>query len=259
MIDLIYITFLGSLSTETEAKLSLTEPSVIPSTVSVETSKVPETDHELLNPALAGNDGINDVHPDTNKLSDLTAETMHSGKTLLPTLENSEAVKLGSATEKNKGKTERGNCSVSKGSPETSSKVDGSAVTGEGEPSMESKTASEDAGTGKTDGEKGASKASASDTDDDKQSIYHVKWIKHKGAQMPVITQNENGPCPLLAIMNLLLLQAKIKLPSQAEVVTSNELMAYLADWIFEHVPKVWLQVFADALRSATEVSYICN
>lgn len=227
--------------------------------MSVKTSKVPETDHELLHPALPGNDGINDVHPDTNNPSDLTAETMHSGKTLLPTTENSEAMKLSSATEKNKGKIERGNCSASRGSPETSSKVDGSAVTGEDEPGVEAKTTCEGAGTGKTDGEKGASKASASEIDEDKQSIYHVKWIKHKGAQMPVITQNENGPCPLLAIMNLLLLQAKIKLPSQAEVVTSNELMAYLADWIFEHVPKVWLQVFADALRSAAEVSYICN
>lgn len=234
--------------------------------MSVATSKVPETDNELLNPALAGNGGINNFHPDKNELSDRMAETMHSGKTLLPTLENSEAVKLGSANEKYKGKIETGNGSMSRGSPETSSKVDGSAVTGEGEPSMESslvreeaKTASEDAGTAKTDGERGASKASASEIDDEKQSIYHIKWIKHKGSQMPVITQNENGPCPLLAIMNLLLLQAKIKLPSQAEVVTSNELMAYLADWIFEHVPKVWLQVVADALRSATSHTYIHN
>ncbi|KAG9341880.1 hypothetical protein JZ751_018197 [Albula glossodonta] len=35
------------------------------------------------------------------------------------------------------------------------------------------------------------------------QSMYHIKWIKWKDEKTPIITQNENGPCPLLAIMNL--------------------------------------------------------
>lgn len=42
------------------------------------------------------------------------------------------------------------------------------------------------------------------------QSLYHIKWIKWKEENTPIITQNENGPCPLLAIMNVLLLAWKV-------------------------------------------------
>jgi len=43
------------------------------------------------------------------------------------------------------------------------------------------------------------------------QSIYHIKWIRWREESTPVITQNENGPCPLLAIMNVLLLAWKVR------------------------------------------------
>lgn len=42
------------------------------------------------------------------------------------------------------------------------------------------------------------------------QSVYHIKWVRWKAENTPVITQNENGPCPLLAIMNVLLLAWKV-------------------------------------------------
>lgn len=71
------------------------------------------------------------------------------------------------------------------------------------------------------------------------QSVYHVKWIKFKNKPHAIITQNENGPCPLLAIMNVLLLQGKVKLPAMMEMVTSGQLMEYLGDCIFENAPKV--------------------
>ncbi|EPY83057.1 hypothetical protein CB1_000598001 [Camelus ferus] len=41
------------------------------------------------------------------------------------------------------------------------------------------------------------------------QSVYHIKWIQWKEENTPIITQNENGPCPLLAILNVLLLAWK--------------------------------------------------
>lgn len=43
------------------------------------------------------------------------------------------------------------------------------------------------------------------------QSVYHIKWMRWKEENTPVITQNENGPCPLLAIMNVLLLAWKVR------------------------------------------------
>ncbi|NXG94789.1 MINY1 hydrolase, partial [Stercorarius parasiticus] len=41
--------------------------------------------------------------------------------------------------------------------------------------------------------------------------FYCVKWITWKGERTPVIMQSENGPCPLLAIMNILFLQWKAR------------------------------------------------
>ncbi|NXX83945.1 MINY1 hydrolase, partial [Urocolius indicus] len=75
--------------------------------------------------------------------------------------------------------------------------------------------------------------------------FYCVKWISWKGERTPVIMQSENGPCPLLAIMNILFLQWKatawclqVKLPPHKEVVTAEELMAHLGDCILGTQPR---------------------
>lgn len=70
------------------------------------------------------------------------------------------------------------------------------------------------------------------------QSIYHIKWIKWKEENTPIITQNENGPCPLLAIMNVLLLAWKVKMPPMMEIITAEQLMEYLGDYILDTKPK---------------------
>ncbi|XP_037551846.1 ubiquitin carboxyl-terminal hydrolase MINDY-2 [Nematolebias whitei] len=70
------------------------------------------------------------------------------------------------------------------------------------------------------------------------QSIYHIKWIKWREESTPIITQNENGPCPLLAIMNVLLLAWKVKIPPMMEIITAEQLMEYLGDYILETKPK---------------------
>nr|XP_033776573.1 ubiquitin carboxyl-terminal hydrolase MINDY-2 isoform X1 [Geotrypetes seraphini] len=70
------------------------------------------------------------------------------------------------------------------------------------------------------------------------QSVYHIKWIQWKEENTPIVTQNENGPCPLLAIMNVLLLAWKVKLPPMMEIITAEQLMEYLGDYILEAKPK---------------------
>ncbi|XP_078478382.1 ubiquitin carboxyl-terminal hydrolase MINDY-2 isoform X1 [Lampetra planeri] len=70
------------------------------------------------------------------------------------------------------------------------------------------------------------------------QSIYHIKWIKWKGESTAIITQNENGPCPLLAIMNVLLLSWKIRFPAGMEIINAEQLMECLGDFILETMPK---------------------
>ncbi|KAM4747575.1 ubiquitin carboxyl-terminal hydrolase MINDY-2 [Rhinophrynus dorsalis] len=70
------------------------------------------------------------------------------------------------------------------------------------------------------------------------QSVYHIKWIRWKEQSTPIVTQNENGPCPLLAIMNVLLLAWKVKLPPMMEIITAEQLMEYLGDYILDVKPK---------------------
>lgn len=42
-------------------------------------------------------------------------------------------------------------------------------------------------------------------------AYYFVKWITWKEKKTAIITQSENGPCPLIAIMNILLLRWKVR------------------------------------------------
>ena len=48
---------------------------------------------------------------------------------------------------------------------------------------------------------------------------YRLKRISIRGRSVPVVMQNENGPCPLLAIANVLLLRNQIQLPGGASEV----------------------------------------
>lgn len=46
--------------------------------------------------------------------------------------------------------------------------------------------------------------------------VYKLKRIDFFGRSVPIALQNENGPCPLLAIANVLLLRKQIQLPEHA-------------------------------------------
>ena len=82
------------------------------------------------------------------------------------------------------------------------------------------------------------------DTDSqDGPSVYQVKWINFRNKEVPIITQNENGPCPLLAIMNVLLLKGKVKFAPGTEIITPEQLMTHLGECILENAPKVCLQL----------------
>ncbi|XP_054719694.1 ubiquitin carboxyl-terminal hydrolase MINDY-2-like [Uloborus diversus] len=74
--------------------------------------------------------------------------------------------------------------------------------------------------------------------DDKSDSIYHIKWISRNGVKSPVITQNENGPCPLIAIINVLIMKGRVNLPALVDIVTTEKLMEYLGDCILDSIPK---------------------
>jgi hypothetical protein len=69
------------------------------------------------------------------------------------------------------------------------------------------------------------SRGAFSDEVDVSKQIYHVKWTGWNDTRCPVITQNVNGPCPLLSMANVLLLRGKMSLPNGCEVVSSEQLL----------------------------------
>jgi hypothetical protein len=75
--------------------------------------------------------------------------------------------------------------------------------------------------------------------DDKNNSPYYIKWISWKGHNTPIVTQNDNGPCPLLAIINVLLLRRTIEFPGMQEMVTTRQLMEYLGDVVLKEIPEV--------------------
>ena len=68
-------------------------------------------------------------------------------------------------------------------------------------------------------------------------TAHHIKWVQLHGARSPVITQNVNGPCPLLALINVMLLKGKVQLPSALEVITIGQLMDYIGDTMLDSAP----------------------
>jgi len=68
---------------------------------------------------------------------------------------------------------------------------------------------------------------------------YKLKWITWKNCSVPIVTQNMNGPCPLIAIANVLLLQRKIVLSKYQTMITASELVTHISDNILKNCPEV--------------------
>lgn len=67
------------------------------------------------------------------------------------------------------------------------------------------------------------------------EAYYYVKWVTFEGRRVPIIMQNANGPCPLLALCNVLLLRQRFQLISGTEVVESTQLLEGLANCMLEN------------------------
>ena len=72
--------------------------------------------------------------------------------------------------------------------------------------------------------------ANEEEEDDQSKKVYQVKWIGFNGKKCPIVTQNENGPCLLLSIVNVMLLRGVISLPDASEIVASDKLMTLLGN-----------------------------
>lgn len=72
---------------------------------------------------------------------------------------------------------------------------------------------------------------------DSEDSTYHLKWVPWNSGKIPVVMQSINGPCPLIATMNVLLLREKVKLPTMLEQITSSQLLTYIGECIMDSMP----------------------
>ena len=67
--------------------------------------------------------------------------------------------------------------------------------------------------------------------DDDARDFYKLKRVDFFGRRCAVVTQNENGPCPLIGIANVLLLRNTISLAGSDDrpETSTSELMSLIA------------------------------
>ncbi|XP_071534130.1 ubiquitin carboxyl-terminal hydrolase MINDY-2-like isoform X2 [Panulirus ornatus] len=64
--------------------------------------------------------------------------------------------------------------------------------------------------------------------------MHKIKKIKWQDIEVPIITQNNNGPCPLLAIVNVMILKGQITLPSDRAEITGGELVLVVGNALFD-------------------------
>ena len=55
-----------------------------------------------------------------------------------------------------------------------------------------------------------APETNSSGSSSSNNSSYDVKWVSWHGHETAIIMQNKNGPCPLIALFNVLLLSKRV-------------------------------------------------
>ncbi|XP_042948829.1 uncharacterized protein LOC122281428 isoform X2 [Carya illinoinensis] len=67
-----------------------------------------------------------------------------------------------------------------------------------------------------------------------KDCVHKTKLIQFLGRTTPIVLQNDNGPCPLLAICNVLLLRNNLNLSPDTVEVSQEKLLALVADRLID-------------------------
>ncbi|KAI3756253.1 hypothetical protein L1987_56072 [Smallanthus sonchifolius] len=67
-----------------------------------------------------------------------------------------------------------------------------------------------------------------------KEMMHKTKIIQFFGRTTPIVLQNDNGPCPLLAICNILLLRNNLSLSSDVAEVSQEKLLSLVAERLLD-------------------------
>mmetsp|Transcript_1633 Transcript_1633/g.4906 ORF Transcript_1633/g.4906 Transcript_1633/m.4906 type:complete len:384 (+) Transcript_1633:173-1324(+) len=75
---------------------------------------------------------------------------------------------------------------------------------------------------------------------EDIENNYRIKWVRiSPERKIPILLQNRNGPCPLLAISNALLLRGNIELHEDMTFVMEEQLIERITEYIFRANPSL--------------------
>ena len=70
------------------------------------------------------------------------------------------------------------------------------------------------------------------------QTLFYIKRFKTALKEQPIILQSVNGPCPLIAIVNCLLLQQRVELSVDSECITASSLCSLLGNYLLDRAHK---------------------
>ncbi|KAJ1535774.1 Ubiquitin carboxyl-terminal hydrolase MINDY-1, partial [Nowakowskiella sp. JEL0078] len=76
---------------------------------------------------------------------------------------------------------------------------------------------------------------------------------------LKIISQNENGPCPLLALCNVLLLKGEIFIHNDKSVVSYEHLVELLGDYLFTKTPEPGSNEFQKRISDENYANYAQN
>ncbi|KVH91721.1 Protein of unknown function DUF544 [Cynara cardunculus var. scolymus] len=85
-----------------------------------------------------------------------------------------------------------------------------------------------------------------------KEMMHKMKIIQFLGRTTPIILQNDNGPCPLLAICNILLLRNNLSLSSDVAEVSQEKLLSLVAERLIDsnsNVDVIALPIFVHLIN----------
>ncbi|KAG8659308.1 ubiquitin carboxyl-terminal hydrolase MINDY-1 isoform X1 [Manihot esculenta] len=68
----------------------------------------------------------------------------------------------------------------------------------------------------------------------EKECVHRTKTIQFLGRTTPIVLQNDNGPCPLLAICNVLLLRNNLNLSPDISEVSQEKLLSLVAERLID-------------------------
>eukprot|EP01062_Namystynia_karyoxenos_P012658 TRINITY_DN14571_c0_g4_i1.p1 TRINITY_DN14571_c0_g4~~TRINITY_DN14571_c0_g4_i1.p1 ORF type:complete len:505 (+),score=157.77 TRINITY_DN14571_c0_g4_i1:107-1621(+) len=86
------------------------------------------------------------------------------------------------------------------------------------------------------------------------EDLYPIKVVPYGQRAVPIITQNDNGPCPFIAICNILLLRGDILLPAGLQAVRFGQLLNLVSSFMLERQKSRGLESDANAQYQVDDV-----